>query len=109
MRAGASRATRVAATSRRSGRHDGRCRGVRVRAAGRAAGSRQALAGQRYGRCFGGERVARTEPVTVGVAIVLLVAPIGWAALVFAFPIWVLVLSFMLWARLGTTESAPGF
>jgi hypothetical protein len=47
--------------------------------------------------------------ITLGVALVLLVAPIGWAALVFAFPIWVLVLSFMLWARTGATESRTGF
>jgi hypothetical protein len=46
--------------------------------------------------------------ISVGIAIVLLVAPIGWAALVFAFPIWVLVLSFMLWARSGTTTTAAG-
>jgi hypothetical protein len=46
--------------------------------------------------------------ISVGIAIVLLVAPIGWAALVFAFPIWVLVLSFMLWARSGTTTTTAG-
>jgi hypothetical protein len=47
--------------------------------------------------------------ITVGIAFVLLIAPIGWAALVFAFPLWVLVLSFMLWARMGTTERTAGF
>ena len=47
--------------------------------------------------------------VTVGIAVVLLVAPIGWAALVFAFPVWLLVLSFMLWARMGTAERTAGF
>jgi MFS family permease len=46
--------------------------------------------------------------ITIGIAIVLLVAPIGWAALIFAFPIWVLVLSFMLWARMGSTPRTAG-
>jgi hypothetical protein len=46
--------------------------------------------------------------ISVGIAIVLLVAPIGWAALVFAFPLWLLVLSFMLWARTGTSATTAG-
>jgi hypothetical protein len=31
------------------------------------------------------------------VAVVLLIGPIGWAALIFAFPLWVLVVSVLLW------------
>jgi hypothetical protein len=45
--------------------------------------------------------------ITIGIAIVLLVAPIGWAALAFAFPLWLLVLSFMLWARMGPATTGP--
>ena len=37
--------------------------------------------------------------ITLFVALVLLIGPIGWAALVFAFPLWVLVVSFLLWRR----------
>jgi hypothetical protein len=46
--------------------------------------------------------------ISVGIAVVLLVAPIGWAALVFAFPLWLLVLSFMLWARWAPTTTTAG-
>jgi hypothetical protein len=35
------------------------------------------------------------------IALVMLIAPIGWAALVFAFPIWVLVLTYLLWRSAG--------
>lgn len=35
--------------------------------------------------------------VSLLVAFLLLVAPIGWAALIFAFPIWVLLVAFFLW------------
>jgi hypothetical protein len=37
--------------------------------------------------------------VTLFVALVLLIAPIGWAALIFAFPLWILVVSFLLWRK----------
>jgi hypothetical protein len=35
--------------------------------------------------------------VSLLVALVMVIAPIGWAALLFAFPIWVLLVSFLLW------------
>jgi hypothetical protein len=43
--------------------------------------------------------------IQIIVAIVLLIGPIGWAALLFAFPIWVVIVSLLLWR---TTSSAPG-
>jgi hypothetical protein len=45
--------------------------------------------------------------ITLLIAFVLLVAPIGWAALIFAFPIWVLVVSYVLWSGSAAGE-APG-
>jgi hypothetical protein len=39
------------------------------------------------------------------VALVLLIGPIGWAALIFAFPVWVLVVSVLLWR---TAVPVPG-
>jgi hypothetical protein len=35
--------------------------------------------------------------ISLLVALVLLIAPIGWAALVFAFPIWVLITTYLVW------------
>jgi hypothetical protein len=35
--------------------------------------------------------------VSLALALLLLIAPIGWAALLFGFPLWVLVVSFFLW------------
>lgn len=35
--------------------------------------------------------------VSLLIALVLLIAPIGWAALIFAFPLWVLVVSVLMW------------
>jgi hypothetical protein len=35
--------------------------------------------------------------VTLFVALVMLIGPIGWAALIFAFPIWIVVVSILLW------------
>ena len=35
--------------------------------------------------------------VTLVIALVLFIGPIGWAALIFAFPIWVLVVTFLFW------------
>jgi len=35
--------------------------------------------------------------VTLLIALVLLIGPIGWAALIFAFPLWVLVVTYLLW------------
>jgi len=43
--------------------------------------------------------------VTLLIALVMLVAPVGWAALVFAFPIWVLVVAYLVW-RPTTTRTA---
>ena len=39
------------------------------------------------------------------VAIALLIPPIGWAALIFAFPLWVIIASVVLWRRLD--RAAP--
>jgi len=41
------------------------------------------------------------------VALVLLIGPIGWAALVFAFPLWVLVTSYVLWRGSATASASP--
>jgi hypothetical protein len=45
--------------------------------------------------------------IQVLVAVVMLIAPIGWAALVFAFPIWVLVVAVLLWRGPAATVSRP--
>jgi hypothetical protein len=45
--------------------------------------------------------------VSVIVGIVLIILPIGWAAVIFAFPIWVLVVTYFLWrGQPGVTRSA---
>jgi hypothetical protein len=43
--------------------------------------------------------------ITLLIALVLLIGPIGWAALIFAFPIWVLIVSFLMWRRTTTTPT----
>jgi hypothetical protein len=45
--------------------------------------------------------------ISLLIAVVLLIGPIGWAALVFAFPIWVLITAYLLWrpARVRATGS----
>jgi hypothetical protein len=47
--------------------------------------------------------------LTVLVALVLLIGPIGWAALIFGFPIWTLILSFFVWRSsvVGTAAGRP--
>jgi hypothetical protein len=42
------------------------------------------------------------------IAFVMLIAPIGWAALVFAFPIWVLILTYLLWRPANSGSRAFG-
>jgi hypothetical protein len=42
--------------------------------------------------------------VTLIVAIAMLIAPIGWAALIFAFPIWVVFVSVLLWLPATTAR-----
>jgi hypothetical protein len=37
--------------------------------------------------------------VSLLIAVVLLIPPIGWAALIFAFPLWIIVVSYLLWKR----------
>ncbi len=44
--------------------------------------------------------------VSLVVALALIVLPIGWAALLFAFPLWVLVLSYLLWSASANTTAA---
>jgi hypothetical protein len=46
--------------------------------------------------------------VSLLVALVLLIAPIGWAALVFAFPIWVLIVAGLLWKPMGSMTRTAG-
>ncbi len=43
--------------------------------------------------------------VSLVVALALIVLPIGWAALLFAFPLWVLVVSYLLWSAGSTTAA----
>jgi hypothetical protein len=40
------------------------------------------------------------------VALALIILPIGWAALLFAFPLWVLVVSYLLWSASPDTAAA---
>ena len=44
--------------------------------------------------------------ITVLIGIVVLIGPIGWAGLIFATPIWTLIVSFLLWRRTGTPSVA---
>lgn len=44
--------------------------------------------------------------VSLLIALVLLIGPIGWAALIFAFPLWVLVVSVMVWRWWPRTAAA---
>jgi hypothetical protein len=39
------------------------------------------------------------------IALVMVIAPIGWAALIFAFPIWTLIVSVLMW--MGAERPAP--
>jgi hypothetical protein len=41
------------------------------------------------------------------IALVLLIGPIGWAALIFAFPLWVLVVSVLLWRSAERPAATP--
>ena len=44
----------------------------------------------------------------LAIALVLLIAPIGWVAMIFAFPLWVLATSFLLWREPRATTVAAG-
>jgi hypothetical protein len=44
--------------------------------------------------------------VSLVIALVLLIGPIGWAALIFAFPLWVVVVSVLLWRWWPRTAAA---
>lgn len=53
--------------------------------------------------------------VSLAIALALIILPIGWAALLFAFPLWVLVVSYLLWSASRDTtvtgarsSAAPG-
>ena len=46
--------------------------------------------------------------VSLVVALALIILPIGWAALLFAFPLWVLVVSFLLWRSALADRTAAG-
>jgi hypothetical protein len=45
-------------------------------------------------------------PINLLIALVLLIPPIGWAALIFAFPLWVILVSVLLYRRGGTPAPA---
>jgi hypothetical protein len=48
--------------------------------------------------------------VSLLIALVLLIGPIGWAALIFAVPLWVIVVSFLLYRWWDTAPAAaPGY
>ncbi|CAN5333585.1 hypothetical protein BH18ACT12_BH18ACT12_04320 [soil metagenome] len=44
--------------------------------------------------------------VSLVVALVLILLPSGWAGLLFAFPLWVLVVSYLLWSASANTTAA---
>lgn len=44
--------------------------------------------------------------ISLVVALALIILPIGWAALLFAFPLWVLLLSYLLWRGSADTTAA---
>ena len=44
--------------------------------------------------------------VSLVVALALIILPIGWAALLFAFPLWVLIVSYLLWSASADTTAA---
>jgi hypothetical protein len=44
--------------------------------------------------------------VSLVVALALIILPIGWAALLFAFPLWVIVVSYLLWSASPDTPAA---
>jgi hypothetical protein len=44
--------------------------------------------------------------VSALIGLVLLIGPIGWAALIFAFPIWVLIVSVWLWTTTGRVPAS---
>ena len=46
--------------------------------------------------------------VSLVVPLALIIVPIGWAALLFAFPLWVLVVSYLLWSASADTAGAGG-
>ena len=43
--------------------------------------------------------------VSLVIALALIILPIGWAALLFAFPLWVLVVSYLLWSASPDTPA----
>ncbi|MGB2875149.1 MAG: hypothetical protein WBB76_06705 [Gaiellaceae bacterium] len=45
--------------------------------------------------------------VNLLIGVVLLIGPIGWAALIFAFPIWILLVSIWLWRTTAPVAAAP--
>jgi hypothetical protein len=44
--------------------------------------------------------------VSLVVALALIILPIGWAAMLFAFPLWVLFVSYLLWKKSADTTAA---
>ena len=44
--------------------------------------------------------------VSLVIALALIILPIGWAALLFAFPLWVIVVSYLLWSASRDTPAA---
>lgn len=44
--------------------------------------------------------------ISLVMAVALIILPVGWAVLLFAFPIWVLVVSYLLWSGTGAATAA---
>ena len=44
--------------------------------------------------------------VSLVIALALIILPIGWAAMLFAFPLWVLFVSYLLWNKYADTTAA---
>jgi len=45
--------------------------------------------------------------LSLAIALVLIIPPIGWAALIFGLPIWILLVTYFLWRRTETTPALP--
>ena len=46
--------------------------------------------------------------VSLVIALALIILPIGWAALLFVFPLWVLIVSYLLWSASADTAAVAG-
>ena len=46
--------------------------------------------------------------ISLALAVVALILPIGWAVVVFAFPLWILLVSALLWMRREPSPAISG-